>query len=70
MKLSELIAAVGDETVRFQPLDGCTIRAKYDHKKGTEITFGTDQPLTPEGTEQFGMVVWLPRDKLKAVLGK
>lgn len=70
MKLSELIAKVGDDAVKFQPLDECLLRANFDHAKGTTITFGTRQKLLPNGTEEYGMVVWLPRDKLKAVIGK
>lgn len=68
MKLSELLEKVGDANMRFQPLDGCTIRAKYDHKKGSEITFGTDQVVMPDGTQDYGMIVWIPREKLKEVM--
>lgn len=68
MKLSELIAAVGDDHVRIQNLDQCADTLNWSIKKGTKITFGTDVPLTPDGTEQLGIVVWLPRDAVKAAL--
>ena len=68
MKLSELIATVGDEVVQFQMLDDAAITLDWTAKKGTTITFGTPMQLTPEGTERMGIVVWLPRDAVKAAL--
>lgn len=66
MKMSEFIAAVGDDNVQFQPLDGCLIRA--DSSKGkTRITFGTTQPVLHD-TRDYGIVLWIPRDRVKAVL--
>lgn len=69
MKLSELIAKYGDDKVQFQNLDSCAIDLNYDHKKGTRITFGTDQPLNLDGTKQLGLVVWFDRDKVKEIIG-
>jgi len=68
MKLSELIAKYGDDKVKFQNLDECGIDIKYDHKKGTRITFGTDTPLDLNGTKQLGLVVWMDRDKVKEII--
>jgi len=68
MKMSELIAAVGDENVGVQNLDDCGITLDYSIKKGTRITFGTDARLTPNGTERLGIVVWLPRVAVKAAI--
>lgn len=70
MKISELIAAVGDENVGIQNLDNCGISIDYSAKKGTKITFGTDQRLSPAftGTERLGMVLWLDRDAVQAAL--
>jgi hypothetical protein len=61
MKLSELIIATGDENVQFQNLDQCSISLDYSAKKGTQITFGTEQPVNLNGTEKLGLVVWLDR---------
>ena len=60
MKLSELIAAYGDDKVRFQNLDQCATALNME-KKGTKITFVTEQQLNLKGTEQLGLVVWLDR---------
>jgi hypothetical protein len=72
MKLSELIAAVGDEYVQFQRLDETLLNADST-KNGTKITFVT-QALNPghvlTGTGPVGLVVWLPRDKLAEALKK
>lgn len=69
MKTSELIAAVGDDVVGIQPLDKCALSLNWSEKKGTKITFGSDVKIEPGGrTEMFGLVVWMPRDKLKAVM--
>lgn len=68
MKMSELILAVGDENVQMQNLDQCAITLNYSAKSGTKITFGTEQPLRPDGTERLGLIVWLPRDAVKAAI--
>lgn len=68
MKLSELIAKYGDEKIQFQNLDECGIDLKYDQKKGTRITFGTETPLTLDGTKDLGLVVWFDREKIKEIL--
>jgi hypothetical protein len=72
MKLSELIAAVGDEEVIFQMLDECTHDINA-HTATAAITFGTNQVTARDMaihhlTPKCGMVVWLPRDKLKAAI--
>lgn len=68
MKMSELIAEYGDENIKFQNLDECGIDLKYDHKKGTRVTFGTDTPLTLEGTKDLGLVIWFDREKVKEII--
>lgn len=72
MKMSELILAIGDDNVEFQNLDSCIKAAKYNHKNGTEITFGTDMQLHPsKGTQKLGLVLWLDRDAVsKAIAGE
>ena len=68
MKMSALILAVGDENVAMQNLDHCGITLDYNIKKGTRVTFGTEEPLTPNGTERLGLVLWLPRAAVQAAL--
>lgn len=69
MKLSELIAAYGDEKVQFQNLDECT-SAMNMNRKGSKIIFGTDQRLDLKGTVQLGLIVWLDRDKVAEIVAK
>jgi len=66
MKLSELINAHGDDLLQFQLLDQCA--ASLDMRGDrTKITFYTDMRLNLSGTEKLGVVVWLDRDKVKAI---
>ena len=72
MKMSELIAAVGDENVTFQNLDRDA--SSIDKTKhGTKVTFYTgairaEEMLGGGKTKMKGLVVWLPRDRVDAVL--
>jgi hypothetical protein len=70
MKLSELIAAIGDENVGIQPLDVCADSLDWSAKKGTKITFVSDQPITPNGTVKLGLVIWMDRDAVDAEMAK
>lgn len=70
MKLSELILAIGDDNIIAQNLDKAAITLSWGIKQGTKITFGTDIPLTPEGTKKLGLVIWLDREAVKAALAK
>lgn len=67
MKLSELIARYGDDRVQFQSLDQCADALNMG-KDGTKITFGTTQRLTPTGTEQLGLVVWMDRKAVAEIV--
>ena len=67
MKLSELIAAIGDDKVEIQNLDQCITDMRLG-KGGNKFTFGTMQPFDFDGPAKFGMILWLPRDDLKAAL--
>jgi hypothetical protein len=69
MKLSELIAAYGDDKVQFQNLDQCATALNMNGHT-TKITFGTEQSLTPEGTTKLGLVVWMDRDRVKEITAK
>lgn len=67
MKLSELIAAYGDDKVKFQNLDHSTETLNMN-KGVTKITFGTEQPIGLNGTEQLGLVVWLDRQRVAEIM--
>ena len=74
MKMSELIATVGDENVRFQNLDQ-DAHTIDKTKHGTKISFYTDaiqaEELLGNGkTKKIGLVVWLPRDRVDAAIAK
>lgn len=66
MKLSELIAAVGDDNVQFQNLDNDIVRltTKNGH---SEITFGTQMPAALSETVKLGLVIWLDREAVTKV---
>jgi hypothetical protein len=70
MKLSELIAAVGDDNVAFQNLDQCASSLNYTATSGTKITFLTSETTTLTGTVKLGLVVWLDRDQVKAAVAR
>ena len=66
MKLSELIAAYGDDAVQFQNLDQCATNFQTT-KKGTLITFGSERPFSIDGIDKLGLVVWLDRKRVKEI---
>lgn len=68
MRMSELIAAYGDDNVKFQNLDQSSIDLNYDHKKGTTILFGTDQQIDLKGTKQLGLILWFDRDRINEIM--
>ena len=68
MKMAELILSIGDENVEFQNLDHCADTLNWSAAKGSRITFVSMQPLTPNGTEKLGLVLWLNRDAVKDAL--
>lgn len=75
MKLSELIAAVGDENVGLQNLDQSADSLNWSAKKNlTRVTFHTEQALTPNGPgnglPKLGLVVWLDRQAVADALAK
>lgn len=75
MKLSELIAAVGDENVGLQNLDQSADTLAWSAKKGlTKVTFHTEQALIPNGSgnglPKLGIVVWLDREAVKKAMAK
>lgn len=71
MNIAELIVAVGIENTAIQVIDQCADTLDWNAKNGvTRIKFGVEQPITPNGMEKFGIVVWMPRDKVDAALAK
>jgi hypothetical protein len=72
MNICELIDAVGGpDAVRVQFLDQCADDLDWSAKNNvTRISFGVEQALTPNGTEKFGIVVWLDREAVGAALAK
>lgn len=69
MKLSQLIETVGDESVGFQNLDDCAISLDWSAKKGTRITFGTDQTISPGvGTDKLCLILWIDREDARQAL--
>lgn len=65
----ELITALGNGVVKIQPLDGC-ITNMQKRKNHNEFTFGSDQSFGLDGPQDLGIVVWMPRDKVKEILAK
>lgn len=72
MKLSELIAIVGDDNVKFQNLDVDLVAADLEGAHGT-ITFATDPKKVQERalrafvdkpTSDLALIVWIPKDKI------
>lgn len=67
MNLAELITAYGGDDVQFQALDTCADRMNMANGH-TKITFGTGEPLGPEGTVKMGIVVWMDRNRVSEIL--
>jgi hypothetical protein len=71
MKMSELILAIGEDNVEFQPLDRCIKSMDYSAKNGTSITFGTEMDITAlQGTKKLGIVLWLDRGAVEDAIAK
>ena len=71
MGIVELVTEIGDENIRAQFLDQCAINLDWSKKKGTKITFGTEVGINPTtGTDKLGIVIWLDREAVKAVIAK
>jgi hypothetical protein len=68
MKLSEIIAAVGDEHIQLQNLLDSTASIQMMKNGDTKISFFTGQITATEvmnGTaKKLGLVIWLPWDRL------
>lgn len=69
MNLSELIKLYGDDQVTFQKLDDCAESLSMN-KRGSRITFVTPELIGLNGTVKLGLVVWLDRDRVTAVIAE
>lgn len=68
MKLSELIAQIGDENIEVQHLVNSSLRVKSNKKHGdTEITFATKHDLL-NGGGKVGLVVWFDENEFKKAM--
>lgn len=74
MKLSELIAAVGDEHIKFQKLESDMMSARVKKNCGV-IEFATDKSKAQQwmdavlsgghyASDYVGIVVWIPRERM------
>lgn len=74
MKLSELIAQIGDENVAFQTLAESLHGTQKAVKGGTAITFVTNQvaviDLISPKPAKVGWVLWLPGDKMREIFAQ
>ncbi len=69
--VTQLIAGVGgDDALSIQPLDKCATSLNWSAKSGTKITFVSDVRITPNGTEDLGIIVWFPREAVAEFLAK
>ena len=71
MKLSELIAEIGDKNVECEFLSSI-LHGKQKQLNGmTQITLSTPHvqliDLVSEKSPKIGMLIWLPRDKFEAI---
>lgn len=68
MKLSELIAQVGDENVQFQTLSDCITNITKGKKGPAKVTFGTSMITMEDVLTNFKdkccLIVVMPRDKM------
>lgn len=68
MKLSELIALVGDENIDVQNVEQSAVRMKINKKHGDlEITFASPHDIL-NGANKVGLVVWFDKDDFDEAL--
>ena len=65
-KLSDVLAAVGNENIKVQYIDECTSKYQYTAKTGNKLTVHTAEEFDSRGMVRFGIVLWIDRDKLAA----
>ena len=69
LKLSELIAAYGDDKVECQKLDDCVENFNLT-KHGTKATFGTSVGFDLNGFTKLGLIVWLDRERVAEIVAQ
>ena len=67
MNLSELIRRYGDDKVAIQKLDDSATSLNMSNGV-TKITFLTEEPLDIGGTDRLGLIVWMERDRVQAII--
>ena len=67
--ITELVAALGDENIKIQSVDSCATDYKMLRNGRTQVKLETDQRFGINGAKDLGIILWLPRDKVKAILG-
>lgn len=67
MNLSELIRLYGDDKVAVQNLDDSATLLNMSNGV-TKITFLTEEPLDIGGTDRLGLIVWMERDRVQAII--
>jgi hypothetical protein len=67
MNLSELISRYGDDKVAVQKLDDSATSLNMSNGV-TKITFLTEEPLDIGGTDRLGLIVWMDRDRVQAII--
>lgn len=68
--MTALINALGDDAITFQNLDHCASDINYSAKRGTRITFGTEEAADLEGTKRLGLILWLDRDLVAKTMAR
>lgn len=76
MKLSEIILKIGDDNVTFQNL-GNDLDSVSLTRRGVKVSFFTDPEninpndlLATKKSNKIGLIVWLPRDRVDAILAE
>lgn len=70
MKLSELIAAVGDANIKVQRVDSSMKRVDTNAKGVTTLQLVTDQVCANDffqgapPPKMHGLLIWIPREKI------
>lgn len=73
--MSELVLAIGDDSINFQNLDR-DVETINKTKRGMKIVFYTGEidetdllsMISGEKSKKIGLVLWLPRDKVEAAI--
>jgi len=68
MKLSDLIALIGDDNINVQNVEQSAVKMKTNKKHGDlEITFASAYDIM-NGANKVGLVVWFDKDDFDEAL--